>query len=138
VNASRVGWLVATLLLATGCTSRRRCGSRPEHPSTTTNPYVFYNDGETGSIVGGRRDNVFDAGAVYYDVRDLACLRGAVEVILLRLPDLAREFGATHADLWDRRLLLIVGPPRAHALVREVIAMLRASPGPRGPPAADR
>ena len=69
-----------------------------------------------------------DAGT--YDVRDLDSLQGAVEVILLKLPDLAREYGATYADLGGGALR-IIGPPKVHALVTQVIAVLRAAPGPR-------
>lgn len=134
--------LAATAAVAVGCTSRRQCAPRdpapspansgtphPEQVSTTTTPYTFYNDGHLGSIVT-RRENVFGPGAETYDVRDLDGMYGAVEVVLLKLPDLAREQGATYADLGGGALR-IIGPPKAHSLVREILAMLRASPGPR-------
>jgi hypothetical protein len=137
-------WIVAgglvALALGSGCACRRPCSvvplAQPAPISTTTEPYVFYNDlHDQVHIAGGRRENYYDQDARLYDVRDLDLLRGAVEVVLLKLPELAREQGATHADLGGGALR-VVGPPRAQGFVREVLAMLRASPGPR-PPAPD-
>jgi hypothetical protein len=131
MRAVAAALLLAALCAASGCACRRAPARAVESISTTTTPYAgtFYNDGNLGSIVT-RRDNVFGPDAGTYDVRDLEGLRGAVEVVLLKLPDLAREQGATYADLGGGALR-IVGPPRSHALVREVLAMLRSSPGPR-------
>jgi hypothetical protein len=134
--------VLAMAAVAGGCTCRRQCTPRgagqelmvacaPQQDpiSTTTTPYTFFNDGHSGTIVT-RRENVYGPDAATYDVRDLDELQGAVEVVFLKLPDLAREQGATYAELGDGALR-IVGPPQAHALVKEVLAMLRASPGPR-------
>jgi hypothetical protein len=131
MRAVVVGWLVSGLVLAAGCARPRTCDPRAAPISTTTTPYVLFSDGHLGTIVT-RRENVFGPDAGTYDVRDLDGLRGAVEVVLLKLPDLAREQGATYADLGGGALR-IVGPPKAHGLVKEVLAMLRASPGPRSP-----
>lgn len=136
------GLILAMAAVAGGCTCRRQftprdacqalivaCAPQQDPISTTTTPYTFFNDGHSGTIVT-RRENVYGPDAATYDVRDLDELQGAVEVVLLKLPDLAREQGATYADLGDGALR-IVGPPQAHSLVKEVLAMLRASPGPR-------
>ena len=136
--------LAATAAVVVGCASHRRCAppdvvgeSRvscaPHHDpiSTTTTHYVntFFNDGQSGTIIS-RRENVFGPGAETYDVREFDGVYGAVEVVLLKLPDLAREQGAAYAELGGGALR-IIGPPKAHSLVRETLAMLRASPGPR-------
>src|SRR5436190_872746 len=110
----------AAFLALVACGDSKRPASPP--PSTTTTPYVVFNDGHEGTIVT-RRENVFGPDAGTYDVSDLDRLHGAVEVVLLRLPDLAREQGATYADLGGGALR-IIGPPRAHALVKEVLVML--------------
>jgi hypothetical protein len=143
MRAVTTALLVAAAAIAVGCAYQRPCAPQPVSVSgspcalapapisTTTTPYgsTFYNDGHLGTIVT-RRDNVFGPDAGTYDVRDLDGLRGVVEVIFLKLPDLALEQGATYADLGGGALR-IMGPPKAHAFVKEMLAMLRASPGPR-------
>ena len=117
---------LALRLLLGGCTCRSACVPAPTAISTTTNSYVFYNDGHDGWT----GDNYFGPDLEVYDVRDLDRLQGAVEVILLRLPELARDQGATWVVLGGGTLR-VAGPPKAHALTREVLAILRAAPGPR-------
>jgi hypothetical protein len=133
--------LVTATATGVGCASRRASAPRIETSasgarhdagtSTTTTPYVFFEDGTGGTFVT-RVENVYGPDAAIYDVRDLSDLRGAVEVVLLKLPEMAREQGATLAD-FNGGALRIAGPPKAHSLVREILAMLRASPGPRLP-----
>ena len=125
---------ILVMLLASGCTHGRCCRSpapvsSPTPPiSTTTRDYVFFNDGHLGTIIT-RPENVFGPDAETYDVRDLDRLHGAVEVLLLQLPDLARQQGAEYANLslGDFR---VIGPEKTRAFVAEVLAILRAAPGP--------
>ena len=114
------------LLLFGGCACRPACAPAPTAISTTTNAYLFYNDGHDGWT----GENYYGPDLEIYDVRDLDRLHGAVEVIFLRLPALARDHGATWTVL-SGGVLRVAGAPQTEALVRGVIALLPAAPGPR-------
>ena len=115
--------LLVVAVVAPGC--RGRCGAPP--PAPTPSP-VFFNDGQTGDVRGGRPENVFpDPGTRtrFFDVRDLPGARTADVALSSSSTTFEPAAEAPPAPEWARLPELRALAPHSHLEMRAGVLIAR-------------